>query len=173
MRARRALHATPGASRRSGPVAAALAAIAAVVAMTSQTAAAQAVNPGDIIVERDVTPRSAFANVPKNQDPVLVRATTFPKNSFDPAMATLVTDTDLTNARGSSGVNASGAMGAQGAGMQAITHILSGNATGSNMAAGPGASGGVAGGLGGTISSTITGALAPLTGATGALGAIK
>lgn len=171
MRVRRARSATPGASRRSIRAAAALCGLLA--ASVAASAAAQVVNPGDIIVERDVTPRSAFASVPKSQDPVLVRATTFPKNSFDPAMATLVTDTDLTNARGSSGVNANGAMSAQAAGMQAITHILSGNATGSNTAAGPGASGGMAGGLGGTISSTITGALAPLTGAAGALGAIK
>jgi hypothetical protein len=107
--------------------------------------------------------------VPKNQDPVLVRATTFPKNSFDPAIATLVTDTDLTNAHGSSGVNANGALSAQSAGLQAITHILSGNATGANTALGPGASGGVGAGLGGTISSTITGALAPLGGALGGM----
>lgn len=159
---------TPGASRRSLRVAAAVCGVLA-AGVTAGAAAQQAVNPGDIIVERDVTPRSAFASVPTSQDPVLVRATTFPKNSFDPAMATLVTDTDLTNARGNSGVNANGAMNAQSAGMQAITHILSGNATGSNMAAGPGASGGVVGGIGGTISSTITGALAPLTGAMGAI----
>ena len=98
-----------------------------------------------------------------------MRATTFPKNSFDPAIATLVTDTDLTNAHGSSGVNANGALSAQGAGVQAITRILSGNATGANTAMGPGASAGVGGGLGGTISSTITGALAPLTGAMGGM----
>jgi len=75
-------------------------------AFAAGVSAQQVVNPGDIIVERDVTPRSAFASVPKSQDPVLVRATTFPKNSFDPAMATLVNDTDLTNARGNSGVPA-------------------------------------------------------------------
>ncbi|CAG9245875.1 conserved exported hypothetical protein [Paraburkholderia unamae] len=159
---------THGASRRLVQAAAALCGVLA-AGVTTGVAAQQVTNPGDIIVERDITPRSAFANVPKNQDPVLVRATTFPKNSFDPAMAALVTDTDLVNAHGSSGVNTNGAMSAQAAGVQAITRILAGNATGSNTAAGPGASAGVGGGLGSTISSTITGALAPLTGAMGGM----
>ncbi|MCP3723863.1 hypothetical protein M3I53_12100 [Paraburkholderia sp. CNPSo 3272] len=164
MRARNSTH---GASRRSAQVAAALCGILAASVTAGVTA--QVTNPGDVIVERDVTPRSAFDNVPKSQDPVLVRATTFPKNSFDPAMATLVTDTDLTNAHGSSGVNANGALSAQTAGVQALTRILTGSATGSNVAAGAGASGGVGAGLGGTISSTITGALGPLTGAMGGM----
>jgi hypothetical protein len=159
---------TRGASRRSVQAAAALCGALA-AGLTAGVCAQQVVNPGDIIVERDITPRSAFADVPKAQDPVLVRATTFPKNSFDPVIATLVSDTDLTNAHGSSGVNTNGAISAQAAGVQAITRILSGNATGSNTAAGPGASAGIGGGLGGTISSTITGALAPLTGATGGM----
>ncbi|WP_322033663.1 hypothetical protein [Paraburkholderia sp. J76] len=159
---------TRGARRRSARLMAALCgALAAGVA--AGAAAQQVTNPGDIIVERDITPRSAFDNVPKSQDPVLVRATTFPKNSFDPAMATLVNDTDLTNAHGSSGVNANGALSAQTAGVQALNRILTGSATGANVAAGPGASAGVGAGLGGTISSTITGALAPLTGAMGGM----
>ncbi|MEX3704750.1 hypothetical protein AB3X92_28955 [Paraburkholderia sp. BR14317] len=105
----RARNSTRGARRRSAQVAAALCGLLA-ASVTAGVAAQQVTNPGDVIVERDITPRSAFDNVPKSQDPVLVRATTFPKNSFDPAMATLVTDTDLTNAHGSSGVNANGAM---------------------------------------------------------------
>jgi hypothetical protein len=157
-----------GTSRRPVQVAAALCGLLT-AGVTAGVAAQQATNPGDIIVERDITPRSAFDNVPKSQDPVLVRATTFPKNSFDPAIATLVTDADLTNARGSSGVNANGALSAQTAGVQALTRILTGSATGANTAAGPGASAGVGGGIGGTISSTITGALAPLTGAMGGM----
>ena len=161
-------NATRGASRRPLQVAAALCGLLA-SGGTASVAAQQVTNPGDIIVERDITPRSAFDNVPKSQDPVLVRATTFPKNSYDPAIATLVSDTDLTNAHGSSGVNANGALSAQNAGVQALTRILTGSATGANTAAGPGASAGVGGGIGGTISSTVTGALAPLTGAMGGM----
>ncbi|TDG07634.1 hypothetical protein E1N52_15675 [Paraburkholderia guartelaensis] len=169
MRARNSTRGTSRrAVRRSVQVVAALCGVL-VASVTADVAAQQVTNPGDVIVERDITPRSAFDNVPKSQDPVLVRATTFPKNSFDPAMATLVTDTDLTNAHGSSGVNANGALSAQTAGVQALTRILTGSATGSNVAAGAGATAGVGAGLGGTISSTITGALAPLTGAMGGM----
>lgn len=134
--------------------------------------AQQAVNPGDIIVERTITPRDAFVPVPKSQDPVAVRATTFPANSFNPAVATIVGDTDLTNAHGSSGVAAGGVLG--GTGMQAVTQILSGKATGNNVALNSGGIGLPAPGIGGTISSSVTGALAPLSNAlTGALGGLK
>ncbi|MFP3560948.1 hypothetical protein SB861_61740, partial [Paraburkholderia sp. SIMBA_049] len=85
-----------------------------------------------IIVERTITPRDAFVPVPKSEDPVAVRATTFPGNSFDPAIAQLVGDTDLTNAHGSSGVAEGGVLG--GSGMRAVTQILSGKPTGNNVA---------------------------------------
>jgi hypothetical protein len=156
---------TPGSGRRSAGAAAVVCAILA--AGGSVVAKAQVVNPGDIIVERDVTPRSAFAGVPKSDDPVAVRATTFPKNSFDPTMAAVVSDTELTNARGSTGVASGGTGSANAAGMQALTSILTGNDTGNNVARG---AGGQAGGVGGMISSSVTGALAPLS---AALGAVK
>jgi hypothetical protein len=146
----------------------------AAAAIAPPAGAQQAVNPGDIIVERTITPRSAFASVPKDEDPVAVRATTFPKNSFDPMMASLVSDTDLTNVHGSSGVPG-GMLNNTGAGMQAVTRILSGNATGANTALGatPGSVGGV-GGIGSTVSSTVTGALAPLSAAlSGSPGGLK
>jgi hypothetical protein len=134
--------------------------------------AQQTVNPGDIIVERSITPRDAFVPVPHDQDPVAVRATTFPANSFNPAIATLVGDTDLTNAHGSSGVAEGGVLG--GTGMQAITQILSGKATGNNVALNAGGIGAPAPGIGGTITSSVTGALAPLSNVlTGALGGLK
>src|SRR5262249_32705954 len=98
--------------------------------------AQQVTNPGDIVLERKVEPRNAFDSVPRNQEPVLSRATTFPANSFNPAMAQLASDSDLTNARGSTGVNSPGALA--GTGMQAVTRILSGNTTGSNVALGSG-----------------------------------
>ncbi|WJF91037.1 hypothetical protein QS306_05130 [Paraburkholderia bonniea] len=132
--------------------------------------AQQVTNPGDIIVERQITPRIAYRPVPKDQDPVAVRATTFPANTFDPAIATLVSDTDLTNAHGSNGITPGGALG--NTGLQAVTRLLSGSASGGNVAQGVGASGG--GGLGSTISSSVTGALAPLSGALGgALGGVR
>lgn len=163
---------TPTARRHSARLAAVLSAAFA-AALTAGVSAQQVANPGDVIVERDITPRSAFAAVPKSQDPVLVRATTFPKNTFDPTMATLVSDTDLTNAHGNSGVNTSGALAGEAAGVQAINRILVGNPSGSNAALGAGGSAQVVGGLGGTISSTVTGALAPLTSALGAIGGVK
>ncbi|MFM0123925.1 hypothetical protein P0D73_34400 [Paraburkholderia sp. RL18-101-BIB-B] len=139
---------------------------------TVDAIAQQAVNPGDIIVERTITPRDAFVPVPKSQDPVAVRATTFPANSFNPAVATIVGDTDLTNAHGSSGVAAGGVLGDTG--MQAVTQILSGKATGNNVALNSGGIGLPAPGIGGTISSSVTGALAPLSNTlTGALGGLK
>jgi hypothetical protein len=153
------------------------AAAATVVALltagfTFDAVAQQAVNPGDIIVERAVTPRDAFIPVPKNEDPVAVRATTFPANTFNPAVAQLVGDTDLTNAHGSSGVAEGGVLG--GTGMQAVTQILSGKATGNNIALNSGGIGMPAAGIGGTITSSVTGALAPLSNAlSGALGGMK
>lgn len=134
--------------------------------------AQQTVNPGDIIVERTVTPRDAFIPVPKDQDPVAVRATTFPANSFNPAIAQLVGDTDLTNAHGSSGVADGGVLG--GTGMQAVTQILSGKTTGNNVALNAGGIGLPGPGIGGTITSSVTGALAPLSNAlSGSLGGLK
>ncbi|MGH8781537.1 hypothetical protein [Paraburkholderia sp.] len=128
-------------------------------------------NPGDIIVQREITPRSAFDQVPVNQDPVAVRATTFPATTFNPAIAQVVSDADLTSAHGSSGLAPAGAMAN---GMQTITRILSGNATGSNVALGAGGMGQAGPGIGGTISQSVTGALAPLsTALTGALGGLK
>lgn len=153
------------------------AAVATVVALLTacfavNVMAQQVVNPGDIIVERTVTPRDAFVPVPKNQDPVAVRATTFPGTSFNPAVATLVGDTDLTNAHGSSGVADGGVLG--GTGMQAVTQILSGKTTGNTVALNAGSIGQPAPGIGGTITSSVTGSLAPLSNALGgALGGLK
>ncbi|WP_322046231.1 hypothetical protein [Paraburkholderia sp. J67] len=157
---------TPGSRRRYSRCAAAVCGALAAT-LSAGIGAQQVSNPGDIIVERDITPRSAFSAVPTSQDPVSVRATTFPKNSFDPAIAQLVTDTDLTNAHGSSGVNTGGVLNGSAAGLQAVTRILAGSQTGSNVAMGGSAQS--AGGIGATISSSVTGALAPLTGALGAL----
>ncbi|CAM2178894.1 conserved hypothetical protein [Paraburkholderia sacchari] len=163
---------TPAERRCSARLAAVLSAAFAAV-LTAGVGAQQVINPGDIIVERDITPRSAFAAVPKSQDPVLVRATTFPKNTFDPTMATLVNDTDLTNAHGNSGVNTTGALAGEAAGVQAITRVLVGNPAGTSSALGAGGSAQAVGGLGGTISSTVTGAIAPITSALGAIGSMK
>ncbi|RDK01396.1 hypothetical protein DLM46_17945 [Paraburkholderia lacunae] len=156
---------------------AALAAPAAAVVLLAagfsvDAAAQQVTNPGDIIVERTITPRDAFVPVPKSEDPVAVRATTFPATSFDPAIAQVVGDTDLTNAHGSTGVAEGGVLGSSG--MQAVTQILSGKTTGNNVALNAGTIGMPAPGVGGTITSSVTGALAPLSNAlTGALGGMK
>ncbi len=155
---------TPARGRRSARIAAVV--CACLAAGVTAVATAQVVNPGDIIVERDVTPRSAFDSVPKSQDPVLVRATTFPANTFDPTMAAVVSDAELTTAHGSTGVIASTTTSATAASMQALTGILSGRESGSNMAMGAGVQ---AGSMGGSITSAVTGALAPLSAAMGAV----
>jgi hypothetical protein len=138
------------------------------VCCAASAVAQQTGNPGDIIVERKITPRDAFDVVPRSEDPVAVRATTFPATTFDPTVATLVSDLELTNAHGSSGVPTAGAAGGA-AGMLAVTKILSGATTGSNVALGPNGVAPQTTGIGGTISMSVTGALAPLSTALGGL----
>ncbi|WP_043202217.1 hypothetical protein [Paraburkholderia acidipaludis] len=157
---------TPAAGRRSARIAAVLCGCLA-AGVTAVAMAQQVTNPGDIIVERDVTPRGAFDSVPRSQDPVLVRATTFPANTFNPTMAAVVSDAELTSAHGSTGVVASNTAGATAASMQVLTGVLSGRESGNNMAMGAGVQ---AGGMGGSITSAVTGALAPIS---AALGAVK
>jgi hypothetical protein len=142
---------------------------AALVGFAAAGAFAQQVeNPGDIIVERDVTPRIAYRPVPVDQDPVLVRATTFPANTFDPMMATLVSDTDLTNAHGSSGLAPNGLIGGT-AGVAAVTQILNGDLVGTSVARNPNGMTVPTGGVGGMISNSVTSAVAPLTSALGGI----
>ena len=167
-------HRSPAASLALDRLPAALASVLALLTtcLAGNALAQQAVNPGDIIVERAVTPRDAFVPVPRTGDPVAVRATTFPANTFNPAIAQLVGDTDLTNAHGSSGVAENSVL--SGGGMQAVTQILSGKTTGSNVALNSGGIGMPAPGIGGTITSSVTGSLAPLSNTlTGALGGLK
>ncbi|QCP51811.1 hypothetical protein FAZ95_15990 [Trinickia violacea] len=125
-------------------------------------------NPGNIIVESTVTPRDAFNPVPKSADPVAVSATTFPATTFNPTMATVVSDLDLTDAHGSNGVSTAGMNGSE-AGLQAVTKILSGTTTGKNVAVGANALPQQGVGVGGQISMSVTGALAPLGSVLGAL----
>jgi hypothetical protein len=134
----------------------------------AQQNAQQNGNPGNIIVESTVTPRDAFNPVPKSADPVAVSATTFPATTFNPTMAAVVSDLDLTNAHGSSGVSTAGINGSE-AGLQAVTKILSGSTTGNNVAVGANALPQQGVGVGGQISMSVTGALAPLGSALGAL----
>lgn len=133
----------------------------------ANASAQQSVNPGDIIVERTVTPRIAYRPVPKDQDPVAVRATTFPASAFDPTMATVVSDLDLTNAHGSSGIAPNGF--AANAGIAAVTQVLTGNIASNGLAHGPTAGVASASGIGGMIAGSVTNAVAPLTSALGAL----
>ncbi|MGV2289008.1 hypothetical protein AAHK20_09855 [Trinickia sp. YCB016] len=142
---------------------------AAVLSAASSANAQQNGNPGNIIVESTVTPRDAFNPVPKSADPVAVSATTFPATTFNPTMASVVSDLDLTNAHGSSGVSSAGMSNGSAAGLQAVTKILSGSTTGNNVAVGANALPQQGVGVGGQISMSVTGALAPLGSALGAL----
>ncbi|WLE63866.1 hypothetical protein GIY62_19945 [Burkholderia plantarii] len=131
-------------------------------------------NPGDLIVIRTVTPRIAYHPVPTDQNPVAVRATTFPANTFDPTMAAVASDVDLTNARGSAGVAAGNLAGSTTtAAAAAVARVLTGDLNGPGARAGIGSvtvPTGAMGGIGGTVSTAVTGAISPLV---GALGAIK
>jgi hypothetical protein len=128
---------------------------------------ASADEPGDIIVERVITPRIAYDSVPKKDDPVAVRVTTFPKSTFDGVMGGLVSDLDLNGARGSAGVAGSGSTSA----LAAATAALGvGSAAQQRNGAPMGLSGmGGTNTIGTTVSQTITGALAPLTSGLGNL----
>ncbi|RQR54366.1 hypothetical protein DIE19_25685 [Burkholderia sp. Bp9126] len=148
------------------PALAALCAACTGIACGAAHAQEQVANPGDIIVLRNVTPRVAYHNVPTDQDPVLSRATTFPSNSFNPMMATMVSDLDLTNAHGSNGVAPGGMLGDLG--MQAVTRALAGDAGGGSIVRGAVGGAPATGGIGGMIAGSVTGALAPLTSALGA-----
>ncbi len=160
--------------RRAGRVSTlnAIAAIAAIAGVFAAGAAfAQTVNPGDIVVQREVTPRIAYASVPRDQDPVTSSVATFPTSHFNPTMAQVASDADLISAHGSTGLDANVAGGA---GLQAVTRILSGTTTNNNVALSAGGIGQPAPGIGGTISSTVTGSLAPLSTALGgALGGLS
>ncbi|MGN6318058.1 hypothetical protein [Trinickia sp.] len=129
-------------------------------------------NPGDIIIERDVMPRDAFRAVPRDENPVAVRATTFPAPAFDSTVGALVSDADLTQAHGSQGIASVGPNGGA-ASLQALTKLLGGSATGSNVAMGPGGVAPTTTGIGGTVSLSVTGALAPLTSGLAGLGGLK
>jgi hypothetical protein len=135
----------------------------AMLAATHAALAQQAENPGDIIVERQVMPRIAYRPVPKQDNPVTVRATTFPADTFDPVMANLVSDADLVNAHGSNGVAGAGPMGSAMSAAGLLRQSQSGGTApvGANAAAGSMAS------LGTTISQSVTGALAPMMGVLG------
>ena len=152
--------------------AALLPSVVAVLAAISPNGFAQESTPGDIIVEREVMPRDAFRAVPRNENPVAVKATTFPAPAFDSTVGSLVSDADLTQAHGSLGVSGTG-VGGSTASLQALTKILGGSATGSNVAMGPGGLAPTTMGVGGTISMSVTGALAPLSSALSGIGGPK
>lgn len=147
--------------------------VAVLLAAAAWSACAQGTgNPGDIIVEREVMPRDAFNAVPRNENPVAVRAATFPAPTFDATVATLVSDADLTRAHGSQGIAGAGSSGST-AGLQALAKLLGGSATGSNVAMGAGGLAPSTKGVGGTVSLSVTGALAPLGAGLAGLGGLK
>jgi hypothetical protein len=162
------------ASKRRLALAALVPGLAAMLAATaaSSVLAQRSSTPGDIIIERDVMPRDAFRAVPRDQNPVAVRATTFPAPAFDSTVGALVSDADLTQAHGSQGVANMGATGGA-ASLQALTKLLGGSATGSNVAIGAGGIAPSTTGIGGTISMSVTGALAPLSAGLAGLGGLK
>ncbi|MFL9881632.1 hypothetical protein PQR68_06510 [Paraburkholderia agricolaris] len=153
-------------SRR--PRAALLSALLGVLAAGAVTSAAaqQATQPGNLIIERDITPRDAFVPVPKSQDPISVQVQTFPSAAFDGAIGAMASDLDLNGAHGTSGIAGNGFMPAL-VGANGIQHMLAG--AGNTVPVGAGASFGGAGGIGSSIAQSVNGALAPLGAALGAM----
>ncbi len=133
-------------------------------------AAQEATSPGNLIIERAVTPRDAFVPVPKTDDPISVQVQTFPTGAFDASMGAMVSDLDLNTAHGTSGITGGSFMPAL-VGTNGIEHLLAGNGTvaGSGVPVGAGASLGGIGGIGSSIAQTVSGALAPLGAAMGAM----
>lgn len=153
-------------SRR--PRAALLSALLGVLAAGVVTgAAAQSdTQRGNLIIERDVTPRDAFVPVPRNQDPISVQVQTFPTATFDGAIGAMASDLDLNSAHGTTGIRGNGFMPSL-VGANSIEHMLAGNRN--NVPVGAGASFGGAGGIGSSIAQSVTSALAPLGAALGAM----
>ena len=155
----------PNSSRPSAAVLCALLGVFAAGAVTSATAQ-QLTQPGNLIIEREITPRDAFVPVPKSQDPIAVQVQTFPRATFDGAIGTMASDLDLNGAHGTAGIAGNGYMPAL-VGANGITHMLAG--AGNNVPVGAGASFGGAGGIGSSIAQSVSSALAPLGAALGAM----
>ncbi|ANB73500.1 hypothetical protein AYM40_14910 [Paraburkholderia phytofirmans OLGA172] len=132
----------------------------------ASAAAQQLTVPGNLVIERDITPRDAFVPVPQSQDPIAVQIQTFPKATFDGALGTMASDLDLNSTHGTTGIAGNGFMPAPG-GTNGIQHMLAGN--GNTVPVGAGASFGGAGGIGSSIAQSVNGALAPLGAALGAM----
>lgn len=160
------------APRRGVPLAALLCALAsaAAAAAASPVAAQQLMQPttqpGNLVIERTITPRDAFVPVPKSQDPIAVQVETFPRATFNGAMASMATDLDLNGAHGSGGIAGSGVRSTL-ASVGGMGQVL--GATGNSVPVGANATAGAGlAGLGSSISQTVTSALAPLGAALGA-----
>lgn len=156
------------ASVAQGPVAPAirLALAASLAACAAASAVAGQPNPGDIVVIRQITPRSAFDTVPKNEDPIATKVETFPKLAFDATVATLMSDVDLAHAHGSGGLAATAAVG-NAVGGATLGMLLGGASAGARLSIGPGTA--TQTGVGGAVMTSVTSALAPLSTAFGAL----
>ncbi|AXL51612.1 hypothetical protein DSC91_004350 [Paraburkholderia caffeinilytica] len=149
------------------PCAALLSALLGVLAAGAVTSAAaqQLTQPGNLVVERDITPRDAFVPVPKSQDPIAVQVQTFPRQTFDAAIGTMASDLDLNGAHGTTGISSNGFMPSL-VGANGIEHMLAGN---NNVPVGAVASFGGAGGIGSSVAQSVSSALAPLGAALGAM----
>jgi hypothetical protein len=156
------------ASVAQGPIAAAvrLALAASIAACAAASAGAEQSNPGDIVVIRKITPRSAFVTVPKNEDPIATKVETFPTQALDATVATLMSDVDLAHAHGSGGLGATATIG-HAVGGEALGMLLGGASAGTRLSIGPGTA--TQTGVGGAVATSVTGALAPLSTAFGAL----
>ena len=131
-------------------------------------AAQQATQPGNLIIERDVTPRDAFVPVPKNDDPIGVQVQTFPTGRIR-RRDRLDGERSRPERRARHRRHHGQRLHAGAGRHERAHHLLAGNGNGTGLSAGAAAGLGGAGGIGSTITQTITGALAPLGAAMGAI----
>lgn len=158
------------APRRGVPLAALLCAFGCAAAAATPAAAQQlmqsSTQPGNLVIERTITPRDAFVPVPKSQDPIAVQVETFPRATFDGAIGAMATDLDLNGAHGSGGIAGSGVRSTL-ASVGGMGQVL--GATGNSVPVGANAAAGAGlAGLGSSIAQTVTSALSPLGAALGA-----
>ncbi|MGN5355019.1 hypothetical protein ACQ4P5_23875 [Ralstonia sp. L16] len=136
--------------------------LAMVLAMQSARA-----DEGDIIVQRDVTPRVAYRGIPTESLPIRTAVSPFPTRAFNQSVGSVMSvlsDGELSTSRASS-VDATSTL------RRAVTSQMAGaQPAAGGIGVGVAAGGAAVGGIGGQvvqatagIASQITGALAPLS----------
>jgi len=157
--------------RRAGrlPTAWAIALTAVVAGLSAMAEMAPALaDDGDIVVQREVTPRIAYRGVPTESLPVKTAVSPFPTQAFNQSVGSvmsMLSDSELSTSRASGGSNPTAGL------PRAVTSQVGGlQPMAGALGTGPASGGAAIGGAGGQvvqatagIASQISGALAPLS----------